>query len=103
MTRLSRSVLALGIAAATTLGGAAAAQAAPAPEAPQSAVVAQGPIGDLCSTAKYLHYTAEMLISTVQLQPIFGLIDEPIIHPILWGLIDDLTGGCGVDTHPAEL
>lgn len=49
-----------------------------------------------------LHWTAESLISALGLQPIFSLIDKPLIHPILWTPLAQLTG-VPVDSHPAGI
>jgi len=57
------------------------------------------PLAILGSMAKGLHALAEITISTLGLQPIFSIIDEPVIHPILWEPLSMLTG-VDVDEHP---
>jgi hypothetical protein len=52
--------------------------------------------------AKGLHAIAEITISTLGLQPIFSIIDKPIIHPLLWSPLSLITG-VDVDSHPAGL
>ena len=49
-----------------------------------------------------VHAVAEGILATTGLQPVFSLIDEPIIHPLLWSPLAALTG-VPVDEHPAEL
>lgn len=103
--------------------GAPAHAAVPTTQAPTTAIALHGsdsgygnggsngldPNGGLCGascclTVKYLHWTAEMLLDFLRLQPIFKYLDKPIIHPLLWHPLDQLTGGgCGADTHPPEL
>ncbi|MCL2161846.1 MAG: hypothetical protein FWH56_08215 [Betaproteobacteria bacterium] len=51
---------------------------------------------------KGVHTVAEGLLSTLALQPIFSVIDEPIIHPLLWSPLGFLTG-VPVAEHPDRL
>lgn len=107
MKKFTRPLLMLAVSASLVLSGTAAAQAA-APAAPAVApVVTVGGGGGICPSCceatKTLHWTAEWVLDALYLQPIFGLIDKPIIHPLLWTPLDHLLGGCGVDSHPAGL
>jgi|GEM_PF-2503539 hypothetical protein len=60
------------------------------------------PLEILGSMAKGLHALAEITISTLGLQPIFSIIDKPVIHPLLWEPLSLLTG-VDVDEHPPGL
>lgn len=60
------------------------------------------PLAILGSMAKGLHALAEITISTLGLQPIFSIIDKPVIHPLLWEPLSMLTG-VEVDEHPLGL
>ncbi len=114
MKKFARPMLALAMTAGLALTGAAAAQAAPVASAPvvQSTTGPGSGGGDqsspglcpsCCSAVKYLHYTAEMLVDAVGLQPVLSIIDKPIIHPLVWGPLDSLLGPCGGTDHPEEL
>ena len=103
MKKLARSVGVIGTVAALSLVGVGAAQAAPTSENVSSGSGHCCQLPPLCNTAKYLHYAAEEFLDFAGLQPIFGLIDKPYIHTVLWSPIDMVTGGCGADTHPPEL
>lgn len=110
MKKFARPALALAVTAGLTLSGAAAAQAATAPQPAVAPAAAQAAVPtsvglcpSCCEAAKTLHWTAEWVLKALWLQPVFSLIDKPIIHPLLWKPIDFLTGGCGVDSHPEGL
>ncbi|WP_373357991.1 hypothetical protein ACEN3H_14840 [Acinetobacter lactucae] len=49
-----------------------------------------------------VHAVAEGLLASIGLQPIFSLIDEPLIHPLLWEPLGNLTN-VPVEQHPTEL
>ncbi len=102
MKKFTRPVITLAVSAGLVLSGTAAAQAATPASSPAPAVATVG-FGSLCEATKTLHWTAEWVLDALGLQPIFGLIDKPIIHPILWSPLNLVTGGCGVDSHPPGL
>lgn len=64
------------------------------------------PVSSLLSAGGYaamgIHYAAEETIAATGLQPIFSTFDKPIIHPLLWTPIAQVTG-VAVDSHPAGL
>lgn len=60
------------------------------------------PLSILGTMAQGLHALAEITISLLGLQPIFSIIDKPVIHPLLWEPLSMLTG-VDVDAHPAGL
>jgi len=60
------------------------------------------PLSLLGDYAKGLHAIAEITISTLGLQPVFSIIDKPVIHPLLWTPLSLITG-VDVDSHPAGL
>ena len=49
--------------------------------------------------AKGVHWSAEELISAAGLNPLFALVDKPIVHALLWKPIARITG-VSVDEHP---
>lgn len=61
-----------------------------------------GPLASLGGALTYTHWTAEMLVDTVGLQPVLGIVDKPIIHPLLWTPLSKMTG-CPVNSHPPQL